>query len=67
MSPLQLMAFMVATEKGRSLAQEALPDAPKVPYEEPKEPRTPVVRIHLAGLLRRTADRVDPCPVPSAA
>ncbi len=66
MSPLQLMAFMVATEKGRSLAEEALPDAPRVPYE-PKEPRTPVVRIHLAGLLRRTADRVDPCLAPSAA
>jgi hypothetical protein len=64
MTPLQVVTFIAAQEKGRELAQSALPNAPKVPYV-PVEPRTPVVRTALATLLRRTADRVDPRLEPS--
>ena len=64
MTPLQVVTFIAAHEKGRTLAQSALPDAPKVPYQ-PVEPRTPVVRTAVAALLRRTADRVDPRLEPS--
>jgi hypothetical protein len=65
MEPLQVISLMVASDAGRTHAQSALPDAPRVPYE-PRATRTPIVRSHLAGLLRRTADRVDPCPALSA-
>ncbi len=65
MEPLQLMAMMV-TNDVRTRATEALPNAPKVPYREPRPARTPFIREHLAGLLRRTADRVDPCLEPNA-
>jgi hypothetical protein len=65
MEPLQLIALIVAGDNARGRAREALPDAPRIPYE-PRVARTPVVRAHLAGLLRRTADHVDPCPAPSA-
>jgi hypothetical protein len=65
MGPLQLITFMVASEKMHEHALSALPDAPRVPYE-PKDARTPVLRAHLADLLRRTADRVDPCAEPIA-
>jgi hypothetical protein len=65
MEPLQLMAMM-ATGDARQHATSALPNAPKVPYREPRPARTPIVRGHLAGLLRRTADRVDPCLEPNA-
>lgn len=61
MEPLQLMALMV-TNDVRNRATEALPDAPRLPHREPRPARTPIIREHLAGLLRRTADRVDPCP-----
>ncbi|MCO5974724.1 hypothetical protein [Actinoallomurus soli] len=64
MTPLQVVTFISAQEKMRTHAQSALPDAPRVPYV-PEEPRTPVVRTALAALLRRTADRVDPCLEPS--
>lgn len=65
MTPLQVVAFIAAQERMREQVQSALPGAPKVPYV-PDEPRTPVLRTHLAALLRRTADRVDPRLQPSA-
>ncbi|MGH3375151.1 MAG: hypothetical protein ACRDP6_10455 [Actinoallomurus sp.] len=65
MEPLQVISLMVASDAARNHALSALPDAPRVPYE-PRDERTPIVRSHLAGLLRRTADRVDPCPALSA-
>lgn len=61
---LQMMSITPTYEKMSDYARSALPDAPRVPYQ-PKEPRTPAFRRQLAGLLRRTADRVDPCPVAS--
>ncbi len=64
MTPLQVVAFIAAQEKMREHVYSALPDAPKVPYV-PDEPRTPALRSHLASLLRRTADRVDPRLEPS--
>lgn len=64
MTPLQVVAFVAAQERMREVAHSALPDAPKMPYV-PDEPRTPVLRTHLAALLRRTADRVDPRLEPS--
>jgi hypothetical protein len=64
MTPLQVVTFIAAQENTRTLAQSALPDAPKISYH-PVEPRTPIVRTALATLLRRTADRVDPCLEPS--
>jgi hypothetical protein len=64
MTPLQVVTFIAAQEKAREHVLSALPDAPKIPYT-PDEPRTPVVRTHLAALLRRTADRIDPCLEPS--
>jgi hypothetical protein len=63
MEALQFIGFMVADDTGRRYATGALPDAPRVPHR-PKKARTPAVREHLAGLLRRTADRVDPCVEP---
>ncbi|GAA4607409.1 hypothetical protein GCM10023195_28060 [Actinoallomurus liliacearum] len=64
MTPLQVVTFIAAHDTMRAEARSALPDAPKIPYV-PDEPRTPVVRTALAGLLRRTADRVDPRLEPS--
>jgi hypothetical protein len=64
MASLQLMSLTPTYEKMTEDARSALPGAPRVPYE-PKEPRTPVLRARLAGLLRRAADRVDPCPTPT--
>jgi hypothetical protein len=61
---MQLMSITPVYEKSLAHARSALPDAPRIPYE-PKEPRTPIVRRRVAGLLRRTADRVDPCPMPT--
>lgn len=60
MEPLQAISLIVASDTAGNEARSALPDAPRVPYE-PRTARTPIVRSHLAGLLRRTADRVDPC------
>ena len=64
MTPLQVVAFIAAREKMREQVNSALPNAPKVPYV-PDEPRTPALRAHLAAVLRRTADRVDPRLEPS--
>lgn len=64
MTPLQLVTFVVAHEKMREHALSALPNAPKIPHK-PDQVRTPVVRTHVAALLRRTADRVDPRLEPS--
>jgi hypothetical protein len=61
---LQMMSIAPAYEKSLEYARSALPDAPRIPYE-PKKVRTPILRRQVAGLLRRTADRVDPCPSPT--
>ena len=71
MEPLQLIAFESARRQARQHVLDSLPGAPQVPYT-PTRWQDAVVevrrttRVHLAGLLRRTADRVDPCPAPSA-
>ena len=64
MEPLQLIAY-ASSDHGRKGVLDSLPDAPRVPYVA-AEHRSLGVRTHLAGLLRRTADRVDPCPAPAA-
>ena len=70
MEPLQLIAFESAGHAHRRL-HDSLPEAPQVPYR-PTRTHDAVLRARLtartqlAGLLRRTADRVDPCPTPSA-
>jgi hypothetical protein len=71
MEPQQLIMFESAMEAQRRLVSSALPNAPQVPYR-PARRKAAVAharssaRTQLAGLLRRTADRVDPCPAPSA-
>jgi hypothetical protein len=71
MEPLQLIAFESARRQTRQHLLDSLPQAPQVPYlptrHQEAATRTRVtVRTQLAGALRRTADRVDPCPAPSA-
>ena len=63
------IAGNTAVENARSLAQSALPNAPQVPYEEPRPPRTQALRARLGTALRATAerelklaDRLDPAP-----
>jgi hypothetical protein len=70
MEPLQLIAFE-STGQARQRLLDSLPGAPPVPYRPTRRQDTVVrarltARTQLAGLLRRTADRVDPCPAPSA-
>jgi hypothetical protein len=70
MEPLQLIAFESAGQARRRL-HDSLPEAPQVPYRPTRTQDATVrarltARTQLAGLLRRTADRVDPCPAPSA-
>lgn len=71
MEPLQVIMFESALGAQRRLVNSALPQAPQVPYR-PSRRRVAAAsagraaRSQLAGLLRRTADRVDPCPAPSA-
>jgi hypothetical protein len=70
MEPLQLIAFESSNRASERL-HDSLPGAPRVPYTRSRHQalaaRTGLTaRTHLAGLLRRTADRVDPCPAPSA-
>lgn len=62
MEPLQLIAHE-ASRHALPHVRDALPNAPQVPYE----PREHPTRARLAALLRRTADRVDPCPCPCPA
>ncbi|HEY0542649.1 MAG TPA: hypothetical protein VGD53_30100 [Actinoallomurus sp.] len=70
MEPLQLIAFE-STGQAHQRLLDSLPGAPQVPYRPTRRQDTVVrarltARTQLAGLLRRTADRVDPCPAPSA-
>jgi hypothetical protein len=70
MEALQLIALVSVGQACRR-AGEALPEAPRVPYRPARRQDAVVrarrnARARLAGLLRRTADRVDPCPAPSA-
>jgi hypothetical protein len=71
MEPLQLIAFEAARREARQHLLDSLPGAPQVPYRPTRRQDAAAevrqsARMHLAGLLRRTADRVDPCPAPSA-
>ncbi|HZE33139.1 MAG TPA: hypothetical protein VE198_17090 [Actinoallomurus sp.] len=71
MEPLQLIAFESARRQARQHVLDSLPGAPQVPYTPTRRQDAVVqvrqtARVHLAGLLRRIADRVDPCPAPSA-
>jgi hypothetical protein len=71
MEPLQLIMFESAMQAQRRLIDSSLPGAPQVPYRPSRRHETLAgagrgARTQLAGLLRRTADRVDPCPAPSA-
>jgi hypothetical protein len=71
MEPLQMIAFEAARREARQHLLDSLPGAPQVPYRATRRQDAVVqarqtARVHLAGLLRRTADRVDPCPAPSA-
>jgi hypothetical protein len=63
MEPLQLIALETSNRARRHL-HDSLPGAPLVPYEPNRRvaARTGLIaRMQIAGLLRRTADRVDPC------
>jgi hypothetical protein len=70
MEPLQLIAFESARRQARQHLLDSLPGAPQVPYTPTRQDAVVQVRqaarAHVAGLLRRTADRVDPCAAPSA-
>ena len=71
MQPLQLIMFESAMQAQRRLVDSALPGAPRVPHVPSRRHEAGTgagreARTHLATLLRRTADRVDPCPAPSA-
>jgi hypothetical protein len=71
MEPLQLIAFESARRQARQHVLDSLPGAPQVPYTPARRQDVAVqvrqaARVQLAGLLRRTADRVDPCAAPSA-
>jgi hypothetical protein len=48
----------------RSFVTGARPDAPVVPYVEPR-PRTAAARRRAAGALYRLADRIAPAPAPA--
>jgi hypothetical protein len=70
MEPLQLIAFE-STGQARQRLLDSLPGAPEVPYRPTRRQEAAAharltARTQLAGILRRTADRVDPCPAPSA-
>jgi hypothetical protein len=70
MEPLQLIT-LESTGQARQRLLDSLPGAPQVPYRPTRRQDAAVrarltARAHVAGLLRRTADRVDPCPAPSA-
>jgi hypothetical protein len=70
MEPLQLIALVSAGEARRRML-DSFPGAPQVPYTPNRRQKAAArtrlaARTQLAGLLRRTADRVDPCPAPSA-
>jgi hypothetical protein len=58
MEPLQLLAYTLSQGTNR-VATSALPDAPVVPYEEPR-PRLAGTRQRLASALRSAAARVEP-------
>ncbi|GLY92674.1 hypothetical protein [Actinoallomurus iriomotensis] len=71
MEPLQMIAFESARRQARQHLLDSRPEAPKVAYrptarQEAVAQVRRTARVHLAGMLRRTADRVDPCPAPSA-
>ncbi|GLY77703.1 hypothetical protein [Actinoallomurus iriomotensis] len=71
MEPLQMIAFESARRQARQHLLDSRPEAPRVPYRptarhEATAQVRQTARVHLAGLLRRTADRVDPCATPSA-
>jgi hypothetical protein len=70
MEPLQLIAFESTRRQARQHLLDSLPGAPQVPYTPTRRQDAVVqvrqaARVQLAGLLRRTADRVDPCAAPS--
>jgi hypothetical protein len=71
MEPLQLIMYGSAMQAQRRLIDSSLPGAPTVPDRPSRRQKARTdanrgTRTQLAGLLRRTADRVDPCPSPSA-
>jgi hypothetical protein len=71
MEPLQLIAFESSRHQARQHVLDSLPGAPQVPYTPTRRQDLAVqvrqaTRAQLAGLLRRTADRVDPWAAPSA-
>ena len=68
MEPLQVIAFVSGMGAQRRLL-DSLPDAPQVAYtgREVTGRRTgSAVRARVARMLRDTADRIDPCPTPTA-
>jgi hypothetical protein len=70
MEPLQVIMFESAMGAQRRLLDSALPQAPQVPHRPTRREAAVAegrltTRTRLADLLRRTADRVDPCPAPS--
>lgn len=68
MEPLQVIAFVSGMHAQRQ-ALDATPDAPQVAFtgrEVTGRRRRAGVRAGIARALRTTADRVDPCPAPTA-
>jgi hypothetical protein len=71
MEPLQMIAFESARREARQHLLDSLPGAPQVPYRPTRRQDAVAevrqsARVYVAGLLRRTADRVDPCPAHAA-
>lgn len=60
MEPTQLLAYESSRNARRAL-YEALPAAPAVQDDGPVGGLS-AARSRLAALLRRTADRLEPCP-----
>ncbi len=70
MEPLQLISFE-STGQARQRLHDSLPGAPLVPYRRTRRQDAVAgvrnaARIQLAGLLRRTADHVEPWAAPYA-
>lgn len=62
---MEPLAFILATNAARELAQSALPDAPVEPPQPPRLIPDKPLRRATAAVLHRLADLVEPRGVPA--
>jgi hypothetical protein len=62
---MEALAFILATNAARELAQSALPDAPVEPPELPRLVPDKPLRRATAAALHRLADVIEPRVVPA--